>query len=84
MVRRVGATLALALSKAGLAATLIDPQPFEAQLAPTFDGRASAIAFASFRLWRTLGLAADLEPHAQRIEQEEADEKARFGEDYAA
>ncbi|HYD45158.1 MAG TPA: FAD-dependent oxidoreductase, partial [Phenylobacterium sp.] len=47
-----GATLALALSQAGLAVTLIDPQPFEAQLAPTFDGRASAIAFASFRLWR--------------------------------
>ena len=64
-----GATLALALSQAGLAVTLIDPQPFEAQLAETFDGRASAIAFASFRLWRTLGLAPDLEPHAQRIEQ---------------
>jgi 2-octaprenyl-6-methoxyphenol hydroxylase len=64
-----GATLALALKSAGLNPILIDPIVFDAQLAPTFDGRASAIAFASFRQWRTLGLAADIEPYAQRIEQ---------------
>lgn len=64
-----GATLALALNSGGLKAVLIDPMPFDAQLAPTFDGRASAIAFASFRQWRALGLAPMLEPHAQRIEQ---------------
>ncbi len=64
-----GATLALALKQGGLEPILIDPIVFDAQLAPAFDGRASAIAFASFRQWRTLGLAADIEPHAQRIEQ---------------
>src|SRR5215472_15018299 len=64
-----GATLGLALASAGLTPILIDPQPFDAQVAPTFDGRASAIAFSSFRQWRTLGLAPALEPHAQRIEQ---------------
>ncbi|WP_332769991.1 UbiH/UbiF/VisC/COQ6 family ubiquinone biosynthesis hydroxylase [Phenylobacterium sp.] len=64
-----GATLALALKSGGLTPILIDPIVFDAQLAPTFDGRASAIAFAAFRQWRTLGLAADIEPHAQRIEQ---------------
>jgi 2-octaprenyl-6-methoxyphenol hydroxylase len=64
-----GATLGLALAKAGLEPILVDPQPFEAQLAPTFDGRASAIAFSSFRQWRALGLAEALAPHAQRIEQ---------------
>src|SRR5215469_13778966 len=64
-----GATLALALASAGLTPVLVDPQPFEAQLAPTFDGRASAIAFSSFRQWRALGLADALAPHAQRIEQ---------------
>src|SRR5579863_851657 len=64
-----GATLGLALASAGLTPVLVDPQPFEAQLASTFDGRASAIAFSSFRQWRALGLAEDLEPHAQRIEQ---------------
>src|SRR5580658_5189041 len=64
-----GATLGLALASAGLEPVLVDPQPFEAQLAPTFDGRASAIAFSSFRQWRALGLTDLLEPHAQRIEQ---------------
>src|SRR5437868_9144105 len=64
-----GATLALALKQAGLEPVLIDPVVFEAQLAPTFDGRASAIAYAAFRQWRALGLAPSLEPHAQRIEQ---------------
>lgn len=64
-----GATLALALSQAGLAVVLVDPLPFEAQVAPTFDGRASAVAFASFRQWRALGLGESLAPQAQRIEQ---------------
>jgi 2-octaprenyl-6-methoxyphenol hydroxylase len=64
-----GTTLALALASAGLRAVLIDPQPFEAQSAPTFDGRASAVAFSAFRQWRAVGAAAFLEPHAQRIEQ---------------
>lgn len=64
-----GATLALALARAGLSPVLVDPQPFERQLAPDFDGRAWAIAYACFRQWRALGLADALEPHAQRIEQ---------------
>ena len=64
-----GASLGLALASAGLKPILVDPQPFDAQVAPTFDGRASAIAFSSFRQWRALGLGASLEPHAQRIEQ---------------
>jgi 2-octaprenyl-6-methoxyphenol hydroxylase len=64
-----GATLGLALASAGLRPVLVDPQPFDAQVAPTFDGRASAIAFSSFRQWRALQAGPGLEPHAQRIEQ---------------
>ena len=64
-----GSTLALALAHGGLTPVLIDPQPFEAQLAPTFDGRASAIAFSSFRAWDAMGVGDGLRPHAQRIEQ---------------
>lgn len=64
-----GATLALGLAQAGLKPVLIDPVPFETQLAPTFDGRAWAIAYAAYRQWRALGLAPALDPHAQRIEQ---------------
>jgi 2-octaprenyl-6-methoxyphenol hydroxylase len=64
-----GATLALALAQAGVKAVLIDPVVFDAQTAPSFDGRASAIAYAAFRQWRALGVAQALEPKAQRIEQ---------------
>jgi 2-octaprenyl-6-methoxyphenol hydroxylase len=64
-----GATLALALKSGGLEPILVDRAPLSDQWAETFDGRASAIAFSAFRQWRTLGLAAVLEPHAQRIEQ---------------
>lgn len=64
-----GATLGLALASGGLTAILVDPAPFDAQLAPTFDGRSSAIAYSSYRQWRALGLAPALDPHAQRIEQ---------------
>lgn len=64
-----GATLALGLAQAGLRPVLVDPVPFESQLAPTFDGRAWAIAYAAYRQWRALGLAPALDPHAQRIEQ---------------
>ena len=64
-----GATLALALHSGGLSCLLIDPAPFDAQLAPTFDGRASAIAYASFRQWRAVGAGDYLEKVAQPIEQ---------------
>ena len=64
-----GATLALALARAGLKPLLIDPVAFDAQVAPTFDGRASAIAYAAYRQWRALGVAPALDPYAQRIEQ---------------
>ncbi|MBS0294962.1 MAG: UbiH/UbiF/VisC/COQ6 family ubiquinone biosynthesis hydroxylase [Proteobacteria bacterium] len=63
-----GATFALACAQAGLSCVLVDPQPFESQLAPTFDGRASAIAYASFRQWRALRAGEMLEPHACPID----------------
>ena len=64
-----GATLALALESGGLKAVLVDPLPFDTQIAPTFDGRASAVAFSCFRQWRALGVGQRLESSAQRIEQ---------------
>lgn len=65
----VGATLALALKSGGLTPVLIDRAPMSTQLDAAFDGRASAIAFSSFRQWRAIGVGDALEPHAQRIEQ---------------
>ena len=49
-----GASLALALAHGGLKPLLIDPQPFEAQLEPTYDGRASAIALSTSPRFRTV------------------------------
>lgn len=64
-----GMTLALALAQGGLDVIVCDAAKPETQVADTYDGRASAIAFACFRMWRALGLAPALEPHAHRIEQ---------------
>jgi 2-octaprenyl-6-methoxyphenol hydroxylase len=63
-----GATFALALARAGLTVAVVDPQPFDAQLKPTFDGRATALAWSSFRMLKTLGLGEALEPHACRMD----------------
>ena len=63
-----GATFALAAAKGGLKVAMIDPQPFSAQLAPTFDGRSTAIAFSTFRMLDALGLGEGLRPHACRMD----------------
>jgi 2-octaprenyl-6-methoxyphenol hydroxylase len=63
-----GTTLALALAQGGLRTALVDAQTLETRLAPEFDGRASAIAYANFRQWRALGVARVLEPVAQPLQ----------------
>jgi 2-octaprenyl-6-methoxyphenol hydroxylase len=64
-----GLTLGVALAQAGIQTIVADAEPADARIAPSYDGRASAIAYASFRMWEALGLAPGLVPHAQRIEQ---------------
>jgi 2-octaprenyl-6-methoxyphenol hydroxylase len=63
-----GQTLALALAQAGARVAMADAQSPTTTLAPHFDGRAFAIAFANMRMWKALGVADDLMPHAQPIE----------------
>src|SRR5690348_2820847 len=65
----VGQTLALALDSAGVRVIVVDAAKPAETLAANFDGRAFAIAFASYRMWRALGLAGDLDLVAQPIEQ---------------
>jgi 2-octaprenyl-6-methoxyphenol hydroxylase len=65
----VGQTLALALDQAGVSVAVIDASKPAETLAPSFDGRAFAIAFASYRMWRALGLGDELDQVAQPIEQ---------------
>ncbi|GAA0641514.1 UbiH/UbiF/VisC/COQ6 family ubiquinone biosynthesis hydroxylase [Brevundimonas lenta] len=63
-----GATFALAAAQGGLKVVLVDPQPFSAQLAPTFDGRSTAIAYSTFRMLDALGVGEALRPHACRMD----------------
>ena len=65
----VGPTLALALDQAGLSVIVVDAAKPAETLAANFDGRAFAIAFASYRMWRALGLGAALDEVAQPIAQ---------------
>ncbi|MGE3142429.1 MAG: UbiH/UbiF/VisC/COQ6 family ubiquinone biosynthesis hydroxylase [Hyphomonadaceae bacterium] len=63
----VGLTLALALDQAGVSVAVIDAAPPKAGLDEHFDGRAFAIAFANYRMWRALGLTGALDPVVQPI-----------------
>ncbi|WP_312814827.1 UbiH/UbiF/VisC/COQ6 family ubiquinone biosynthesis hydroxylase [Brevundimonas sp.] len=63
-----GAAFALAAAQGGLKVAVVDPQPFETQLAPNFDGRSTAIAYSTFRMLDALGLGESLRPHACRMD----------------
>jgi 2-octaprenyl-6-methoxyphenol hydroxylase len=60
----VGMTLALAAARKGLTSHVVDRADPAELTAEGFDGRASAISTASWRLFRNIGLADALEPHA--------------------
>ncbi|WP_406735926.1 FAD-dependent monooxygenase [Thioclava sp. GXIMD4215] len=60
-----GPTLALALAQAGLRVTVVDATPPRARAHQGFDGRAYALAVASQRLLKGLGLWGQLAPEAQ-------------------
>jgi len=64
-----GLAAALALESAGLSVAIIDALPVEARTDEAFDGRASAIAYASWRMFEALGVADRMRGDAQRIEQ---------------
>ena len=63
----VGQTLALALASAGVEVAVLERAVPEATLAPSFDGRASAIAFATVQMLRGLDVWAELDTVAQPI-----------------
>ncbi|MEY2884692.1 MAG: hypothetical protein RL490_2416 [Pseudomonadota bacterium] len=52
----IGSTLALALARHDVSSIVVDAQDLDATTLPAFDGRASAIASASARMLRALGL----------------------------
>ncbi len=63
----VGGTLAVALDVAGLGSTVIERGDPEALTDAGFDGRASAIAYASQRMFQVLGLWDRIAPDASPI-----------------
>jgi 2-octaprenyl-6-methoxyphenol hydroxylase len=63
----VGLTLAIALDRHGLSSHVVDPLDPARALDKGFDGRASAIASASWRMFEALGLADELRPHGCAI-----------------
>jgi 2-octaprenyl-6-methoxyphenol hydroxylase len=63
----VGLTLGLALAKGGLQVVLVDALPPAKTVAPEFDGRVSALAYANVRMLQVLGVWRHLAPDAQPI-----------------
>jgi 2-octaprenyl-6-methoxyphenol hydroxylase len=63
----VGLTLGLAAAQGGLRVTVVDALLPETVLAASFDGRVSALAYASVRMLTALGVWPHLAPHAQPI-----------------
>ena len=57
----IGLTLAVALDRHGLSTIVVDPADPERNVAPAFDGRATAIASASWRMLEAIGIAERLE-----------------------
>ncbi|MEQ8748794.1 MAG: FAD-dependent oxidoreductase, partial [Amphiplicatus sp.] len=62
-----GGLAALALARAGLETAVIDAQDPAAMRAASFDGRTTALAYASARLFRRLGLWGAIEADAEPI-----------------
>ncbi len=59
--------LALALAQGGLKTVVVDAAPPTGVLDPKFDGQVSALAYASVRMLKALGVWEGLEPHALAI-----------------
>ena len=56
----VGLTLAIALGRHGVTCAVVDPADPVATMAPGFDGRVSAIASASWKMFEAIGVAPHL------------------------
>jgi 2-octaprenyl-6-methoxyphenol hydroxylase len=64
----VGLTLGVALDAQGIRATIIDPVDPATTLTEAFDGRATAVASAAWKMLGAIGVAGRLEGLGQRIE----------------
>lgn len=76
----VGQALALALAHHGLSSQVVDPADPVATIAPGFDGRASAIASAIWRMFDVLGVADRLADHGCPIRAIRVSDGGKAGE----
>lgn len=63
----IGSTLALALARHDVSSIVVDTQDLDLTVLPAFDGRASAIASASARMLRALGIGDVFDSHGCAI-----------------
>lgn len=64
----IGLTLAIALDRHGLSSIVVDPTDPKASKAPAFDGRTTAIASASWRMFQAIGIGDAIESEGCPIE----------------
>jgi 2-octaprenyl-6-methoxyphenol hydroxylase len=76
----VGQALALALARHGLSSQIVDPADPVATIAPGFDGRASAIASAVWRMFEVIGIADRLADHGCPIRAIKVSDGGQAGE----
>jgi len=76
----VGQALALALAHHGLSSQIVDPADPVATIAPGFDGRASAIASATWQMFDVLGIADRLAGHGCPIHAIKVSDGGQAGE----
>ncbi|WP_257547178.1 UbiH/UbiF/VisC/COQ6 family ubiquinone biosynthesis hydroxylase [Sphingopyxis sp. DBS4] len=76
----VGQALALALARHGLSSQIVDPADPVATTAPGFDGRASAIASAVWRMFEVIGIADRLADHGCPIRAIKVSDGGQAGE----
>lgn len=76
----VGQALALALAHHGLSSQIVDPADPVATIAPGFDGRASAIASATWQMFEVLGIADRLAGHGCAIHAIKVSDGLKAGE----
>ncbi|QFY88801.1 2-octaprenyl-6-methoxyphenyl hydroxylase [Magnetovirga frankeli] len=74
-----GASLALALSQAGLSTALIEAVSLQSEQRPSYDDRAIALALGSVRILQRLGIWTELAPLAEPIHRIHVSDRGHFG-----
>ena len=75
----VGLTLAIALDRHGLSSIVVDPADPATSSSPTYDGRATAVASASWRMLETIGVGERLAGKGCPIRRDPGQRRARAG-----